>query len=77
MTAQGLAEAQRVIRNHRLWELYLITFADIAPSHVDRDADLIEHVLDADIIQQLEAKLSAKVLDVTPPPSPHVVEQPK
>jgi manganese/zinc/iron transport system permease protein len=77
LTSLGLAEAKRVIRNHRLWELYLITFADIAPSHVDRDADLIEHSLDADIIQQLEAKLAAQVPDVAPPPSPHVVERPK
>jgi len=57
LTERGQAQAARVVRNHRLWELYLITFADIAPSHVDRDADKVEHVLDADTIEQLESLL--------------------
>ena len=47
LTAQGMTEAARLVRQHRLWELYLITHAEIAPSHVDRDADAIEHVLGA------------------------------
>ncbi len=56
-TAKGFAEAARVVRQHRLWEMYLITHADIAPSHVDRDADLIEHVLDDAMIEKLERLL--------------------
>ncbi len=57
LTERGLVHARRVIRNHRLWEMYLITHADIAPSHVDRDADMIEHVLDAPMIEKLEGLL--------------------
>ena len=54
LTHAGVREAERVVRNHRLWETYLIHHADIAPSHVDREADAIEHVLDAEMIAELE-----------------------
>lgn len=54
LTASGLSEARRLVRNHRLWELYLIHHAEIAPAHVDRDADRIEHVLDSRLVEELE-----------------------
>jgi manganese/zinc/iron transport system permease protein len=70
LTDEGLAEARRVVRNHRLWELYLITHADIAPSHVDRGADEIEHVLGRAMVEKLEALLAGagKGLPVSPHP---------
>jgi manganese/zinc/iron transport system permease protein len=64
--------AVRVVRNHRLWELYLIHFAEIAPSHVDRDADDIEHVLDSEMLAMLEARIGGQFPDT--PPSPHEIE---
>jgi manganese/zinc/iron transport system permease protein len=64
----GRAHAERVLRNHRLWELFLIHYADIAPSHVDRDADEVEHVLSDEIIRDLESALDAPTRT---PPSPH------
>ncbi|MCB9839181.1 MAG: metal ABC transporter permease [Phycisphaeraceae bacterium] len=57
LTGSGLEEARRITRNHRLWEEYLVAFADIAPSHVDHAADLVEHVLDAPLVAQLEQRL--------------------
>jgi manganese/zinc/iron transport system permease protein len=75
LTEHGLRTAARVVRNHRLWELYLITHADIAPSHVDRDADQIEHVLGAAMIERLEGLLAAR-LDTAMPPSPHLLAGP-
>lgn len=68
LTSDGRASAKRVLMNHRLWELYLIQYADIAPSHVDRDADEIEHVLSEDIVRELRRLLAE---DRTVPPSPH------
>lgn len=59
VTESGFAEAKRVVRNHRLWEVYLINYADIAPSHVDRDADMIEHVLGKDLVDKLEHLLDS------------------
>ncbi len=71
LTASGAATARQVVRNHRLWELYLIHFADIAPSHVDRDADDIEHVLDDEMLELLEQRLGREYPE--PPRSPHAV----
>jgi manganese/zinc/iron transport system permease protein len=72
-TEQGLSEARRFVRNHRLWELYLITHADIAPSRVDRDADQIEHVLGETMVDKLQALLDAQQSGATVPPSPHPI----
>lgn len=73
LTDAGFHQAARVTRNHRLWEAYLIEHADIAPSHVDRDADMIEHVLSADLIRRLEAKLASALPGKAIPASPHAI----
>ncbi|WP_417386064.1 iron chelate uptake ABC transporter family permease subunit [Gimesia sp.] len=57
-TDLGLTEAARIVHEHRLWELYLITYADVASSKVDRDADAIEHVLEPEVISELETLLT-------------------
>jgi manganese/zinc/iron transport system permease protein len=71
LTKPGLIEAARLTRNHRLWEMYLITHADIATSHVDRDADAVEHVLGQEMVSELEALLTRSGGAVSVPPSPH------
>ncbi len=71
LSESGYGEAARITRNHRLWEIFLITHADIAASHVDRDADSVEHVLSADMVRELEQKLDLR----TVPASPHPVGQ--
>jgi len=68
LTEKGSAEASRVVRNHRLWEVFLITYADIAPTHVDRDADMIEHVLGRDLVAKLEKVLDATTIPLSPHP---------
>ncbi|MDA0990885.1 MAG: iron ABC transporter, partial [Verrucomicrobia bacterium] len=70
LTEDGFQEARRVVRNHRLWETYLITHADIAPIHVDRNADLIEHVLGQTMVAKLEKLLTERRV----PPSPHAIK---
>jgi len=70
LTPDGAALARRAVRNHRLWEIYLITHADIAPSQADYDADRIEHVLSPEVIRELEVRLVQQD-DQTLPPSPH------
>jgi manganese/zinc/iron transport system permease protein len=73
LTDDGMVEATSAVRNHRLWEAYLVTHADIAPSHVDRDADQIEHVLGRQMIKKLEAIVAADNPDLLVPPSPHAI----
>jgi manganese/zinc/iron transport system permease protein len=83
LTLEGRREAARLVRAHRLWELFLIEQADIAADHVDRDADEIEHVLPASVIAQLEARLAAAgrlpaslVAMPVVPASPHPINAP-
>ncbi|MCC6240399.1 MAG: metal ABC transporter permease [Phycisphaerales bacterium] len=70
LTDTGMVEARRQAREHRLWELYLITHADIAASHVDRGADMIEHVLGTEMVLQLEKLLEQQSHPVVPA-TPH------
>lgn len=76
LTPAGDVEAVRVVRAHRLWELFLITDAGIATDHVDRAADQIEHHLPPELLAELERQLAAEgrlpaVITAPLPPSPH------
>ncbi len=73
LTPAGAEDAFRIVRNHRLWEKYLIKYADIAPSHVDRDADMIEHILDSNMIEELNGMLDDDDIAKRLPASPHVI----
>lgn len=74
LTESGFEVAAKVTRNHRLWELYLIEHADIAPSHVDRDADSVEHILGERLTRQLELALPGHLRTAVPiPRSPHEI----
>ena len=74
LTKTGLAEAAQVTRNHRLWEIYLIEYADVATSRVDRDADMVEHVLGEKMVTRLENKLQAyRIAGSLVPQSPHPI----
>jgi len=74
LSEAGQIEAERIVRNHRLWELFLLSHADIAPQQVDRDADRVEHVLSAETIRRLEGLAEAR--SPAPPRSPHPLDPP-
>ena len=73
LSESGFGEAARVTRNHRLWEMYLIRHADIAPAQVDRGADAVEHVLGAEMVRKLEEDLLRRKDALAIPPSPHAL----
>jgi manganese/zinc/iron transport system permease protein len=77
LTERGAMAACRVVRNHRLWELYLIEYADRPPNRVDRDADSIEHFLGPEVIARLERLVVEKFPGPSIPPSPHVITPPQ
>lgn len=58
LTPEGMRRAQTIVRNHRLWELYLTDAANYPPDHVHDDAEEIEHVLGEDLVRQLERQLN-------------------
>jgi manganese/zinc/iron transport system permease protein len=71
LTDRGWQAAKRATREHRLWELYLITHADVAPGRVDHDAERIEHVLEPAMIAELEQLLPASQMSLLVPDCPH------
>ena len=63
LTEAGRARAMEIVRNHRLWELFLTNAANIAPDHVHDDAEKIEHILGEDIVRELERSLDQPTED--------------
>ncbi|MEC7352613.1 MAG: iron dependent repressor, metal binding and dimerization domain protein, partial [Planctomycetota bacterium] len=74
LSESGRREAEAVVRRHRLWEHYLIRHARFDSGHVDRGADELEHLLPVDLLEQLEAELSAEGSASGLPSSPHRLE---
>jgi manganese/zinc/iron transport system permease protein len=64
LTAKGLVRGAQVSRNHRLWEQYLVSHADLAPSHVDWSVDQVEHVLSPELVASLERQLRERGIEV-------------
>lgn len=58
LTPEGWQRACEIVRNHRLWELYLTNAAHIAADHVHEDAEKIEHILGEETVRMLEKRLN-------------------
>jgi manganese/zinc/iron transport system permease protein len=58
LTPDGWQRACEIVRNHRLWELYLTNAAHFSPDHVHEDAEVIEHVLGEETVRHLERRLN-------------------
>jgi manganese/zinc/iron transport system permease protein len=71
LTAKGISDAMRIVRLHRLWELYLNEFLHIAPDHVHESAEQMEHLLTPELEALLEQRLNYPALD------PHQVTIPR
>jgi manganese/zinc/iron transport system permease protein len=63
LTDAGLVEAQRVVRNHRLWELFLARRLELASDHLHRDAEEMEHTLPPSVVAELEQLLGQPAVD--------------
>ena len=69
-TPEGWRKACAVVRNHRLWELYLTNIMQYGADHVHEDAERIEHVLGEDTVRQLERRLDFPQTDPHGKPIP-------
>jgi len=70
LTEEGKTAGMRIVKIHRLWELYLTTYLRIAPDHVHEDAETIEHII------TLEMELKLEHLLNFPEKDPHNVNIP-
>ena len=63
LTADGVESAERVVRKHRLWELFLTRRLDLPSDHVHRDAEAMEHTLTDEDVLELERTLGNPSVD--------------
>lgn len=57
LTKEGFEKGKRVLKLHRLWEVYLTQYLRIAPDHVHDDAERIEHIITPELEKRLEQLL--------------------
>ena len=74
VTPEGWQLACAIVRNHRLWELYLTNAAQIAADHVHEDAEKIEHVLGDEVVRELERRLAYATHDPHGRPIPSLAD---
>jgi manganese/zinc/iron transport system permease protein len=65
LTPEGVYRAARIVRLHRLWEVYLVDYLGVGAERVHRSAEEMEHILNP----QLEAELTLLLKD--PKHDPH------
>lgn len=53
LTAEGEAEAIRMIRSHRIWEVFLTEKLNIPSIHVHEDAEMLEHATTDHVLKAL------------------------
>jgi DtxR family transcriptional regulator, Mn-dependent transcriptional regulator len=63
LTAEGVVEARRVIRRHRLVELFLTRVLGLDWSEVDAEAEALEHAISPRLEQALAAHLGEPLED--------------
>ena len=70
LTNLGVEQASSIVRNHRLWELYLTNEANYAADHVHDDAEKVEHLLSEEKVKELELFLDHPTVDPHGKPIP-------
>lgn len=75
LTDAGQTESARVVRLHRLWEVYLREYLHLPADHVHSGAEQMEHVLTPELEQELEAFLAKPKVDPHGAPIPYKEEK--
>ncbi len=75
LTANGEVQARRVVKLHRLWEMYLTQMLRLPPDHVHDDAETMEHLLTPELEAELEHQLAYPVKDPHDKPIPYTKKE--
>ncbi len=63
LTREGKEQGKRVVRLHRLWELYLTNYLRLPSDHVHAGAETMEHIITPELEQKLQALLNYPEVD--------------
>lgn len=71
LSEEGLKEAARVVRLHRLWEMYLTQRMRLKADHIHPNAETIEHIISPEIEEELLRDLGYPDKDPHESPIPY------
>lgn len=71
LSRAGLDEARRVVRLHRLWEMYLTQRLRLKPDHIHPNAETMEHLITPELEEQLLRELDYPREDPHASPIPY------
>ncbi len=63
LTEKGRKRALRIIRRHRLWELFLVEVLKYGWDEIDEEAERLEHITSEKLEQRLDAALGHPRID--------------
>ena len=63
LTDIGVSKAKRIIRLHRLWEVYLFTCLDVQADNVHKSAEEMEHIITPELEEELIKLLGDPKID--------------
>jgi len=70
LSEKGAAEAERLVRAHRLWETYLARQVGVDIAHIHTDAEHYEHLLTEEMLEEVDASLGYPSTDPHGSPIP-------
>ncbi|MCL4114819.1 UNVERIFIED_CONTAM: hypothetical protein GTU68_043699 [Idotea baltica] len=70
LSKKGITVGKRMVRLHRLWEMYLTQNLHLQNDHVHETAEAIEHILTPEMELQLERSLNQPTIDPHGSPIP-------
>lgn len=71
LSERGLEEGKRIVRLHRLWEMYLTERMRLKADHIHPNAETIEHIITPEIEEQLLRELDYPKVDPHQSPIPY------
>ncbi|HAD97515.1 MAG TPA: zinc ABC transporter permease [Cryomorphaceae bacterium] len=71
LSEKGYEEAKRVVRLHRLWEMYLTERMRLKADHIHPNAETMEHIITPEIEEQLLRELGYPETDPHQSPIPY------
>ena len=74
LSEKGYEEAKRVVRLHRLWEMYLTERMRLKADHIHPNAETMEHIITPEIEEQLLRELGYPETDPHQSPIPYPKE---
>jgi len=70
LTPSGMLWGRKIVRLHRLWEVYLVEYCEVGKDRVHPSAEAMEHIITPEIEEELEVLLSHPTVDPHKQPIP-------